>query len=215
MTQHDGAWYDRMYNNRALVPEHETHFARWRDTSAQARQAHRCMLDVAYGHGPNESLDIFPAEQAHAPVVVFIHGGYWRSLDKSEHSFVAPVFKQLGALTVVPNYALAPAVTIPEIVMQMVKAVAWTWRYIHHWGGDPRRIHVQGHSAGGHLAAMMLACLWSRYSADLPADVVKSALSISGLHELESMRQTPFLQESLHLNETQVLQASPAWMPSS
>ena len=109
MTKHDGAWYDRMYNNRALVPEHETHFARWRDTSAQARKAHRCMLDVAYGQGPNESLDIFPAEQAHAPVVVFIHGGYWRSLDKSDFSFVAGPFVAQGCAVAVANYDFTPA----------------------------------------------------------------------------------------------------------
>jgi arylformamidase len=214
MTQHDGAWYDRMYNNRALVPEHETHFARWRDTSAQARKAHRCMLDVAYGHGPNESLDIFPAEQAQAPVVVFIHGGYWRSLDKSEHSFVAPVFKHLGALTVVPNYALAPAVTIPEIVMQMVKAIAWTYRNIHRLGGDPQRIYVAGHSAGGHLAAMIMACQWQAYAKDLPAHLVTRGLSLSGLFELESVMRTPFVQPSLLLTQAHVDQASPAWLPA-
>ena len=100
-TTHDGAWYDSMYNNRALVPEHETHFARWRDTSVLARKENRCFQDVAYGHGQNESLDIFPANTTHspkgAPVMVFIHGGYWRSLDKADHSFVAPAFTSQGA----------------------------------------------------------------------------------------------------------------------
>lgn len=214
MRQHDPAWYDRMYNNRALVPEFETHFARWRATSAQARHDLRCMLDVAYGQGPNETLDIFPAAQSQAPVVVFIHGGYWRSLDKADHSFVAPVFNQLGALTVVPNYALAPAVTIPDIVMQMVKAIAWIYRNIHRLGGDPRRIHVAGHSAGGHLAAMVMVCQWSAYAKDLPDHLVRRGLSLSGLFELASVMRTPFVQSSLLLTQAHVDKASPAWLPA-
>ena len=172
------------------------------------------MLDVAYGRGPNETLDIFPATQDRAPVVVFIHGGYWSSLDKSEHAFVAPVFKALGALTVVPNYALAPAVTVPEIVMQMVKAVAWTYRNIHRLGGDPERIHVAGHSAGGHLAAMLLACQWHRYAKDLPQRLLQRGLSLSGLYELDSVMRTPMVQSSLHLTQAQVSRASPAWLPA-
>lgn len=214
MTQHDAAWHDRMYNNRALVPAFQTHFDRWRATSAQARQSHRCMLDVAYGRGPNELLDIFPAAQSQAPVVIFIHGGYWRSLDKSEHSFVAPVFKAMGALTVVPNYALAPAVTVPEIVLQMVKAVAWTYRNIHRLGGDPQRIVVAGHSAGGHLAAMLLTCQWPVYAPDLPEHLIQRGLSISGLYELNSVMHTPFLQASLNLTPSQAAMASPAWLPA-
>jgi len=214
MTQHDGAWYDRMYNNRALVPEHETHFANWRDASAQVRATHRCFQDVAYGSGPNESLDIFPASRSSAPVVIFIHGGYWRSLDKADHSFIAPSLTAQGAHVVMPNYALCPAVTVSEITLQMVKAVAWVWRNIANFGGDPSRITLIGHSAGGHLATMLLACHWTAYAKDLPSHLVTKALSISGLYELESVRATPFLTDSLRLTEQVALQNSPAWMPA-
>ena len=216
MTQHDGAWYDRMYNNRALVPEHAAHFAYWRDESALVRASHRCFQDVAYGRGLNETLDIFPSDAAgdKAPVVVFVHGGYWRSLDKADHSFIAPLFTAQGAHVVVPNYALCPAVTVSAITLQMVKAVAWMWRNIHRFGGDPSRITLVGHSAGGHLVTMLLACDWKAHAADLPAQLVTKALSISGLYELESVQATPYLKDSLRLTDEVVLRNSPAWMPA-
>jgi arylformamidase len=212
--KYDGAWLDRNYNNRDLVPEHPEHLRRWAVESADAVRSNARVLDVRYGGGPNEHLDIFPTAQPDAPVLVFIHGGYWRALDKRDHSFIAPAFTRQGACVVIPNYALAPAVTIPEITMQMVRALAWTWRNIAKHGGDPRRITVAGHSAGGQLAAMMLACVWPALAADLPADLVKNALSISGLHDLEPIMHTPFLQPSLQLTPQQVRMASPALLPA-
>ena len=164
---HDGPWLDRMYNNRALVPEHPEHFRRWAADSAEAMRSQPRELDVRYGGGPNEHLDIFPAAKADAPVLVFIHGGYWRALDKRDHSFVAPALHARGCLRGHPQLrACARRSRIPQITMQMVQALAWTWRHIARHGGDPNRITVAGHSAGGHLAAMMLACavagLWPR-----------------------------------------------------
>ncbi len=215
MTIPNAAWHDRMYNNRALVPDFADHFARWKDGSVQARQQRPCVLDVAYGEGPNETLDIFPARQPGAPVVVFIHGGYWRSLDKADHSFVAPPLLDMGACVVVVNYALCPGservpVTIPDIALQCARAMAWVWRHIGAHGGNRDAISVIGHSAGGHLAAMMLACRWKELGADLPADLTRQALSISGLFDLEPVRQTPFVQGDLRLTPAQVRLASPA-----
>ena len=214
MTSWDKDWLDRMYNNRALVPQHAMHFARWAEASQDAREAHPCQTDIAYGDGPMEQLDVFPAAQSGSPVVIFIHGGYWRSLDKSDHSFVAPAFKNLGACVLIPNYALCPAVTIPDITMQMVKAVAWAWRNAKKYGGDPSRISVVGHSAGGHLAAMLLACVWPAYAKDLPPGLLKGALSISGLYDLAPIMHTPFLQDSLRLTPEHATQASPALLPA-
>lgn len=213
MTQPNGAWLDQMYNNRARVPEHAAHFAAWARDSAVARQQQLCGLDLPYGNGPNETLDIFPASQPEAPVLVFIHGGWWRSLDKADHSFIAPAFTQAGACVVLPNYALCPAVTVPDITLQMVRALAWTWRHVAQHGGDPARITVVGHSAGGHLATMLLACAWPAVAPDLPKRLVKNALSISGLYDLDAVRRTPFLKADLRLTPAQVKKASPAWLP--
>lgn len=214
MDLNDGAWLDRMYNNRALVPEHEEHFARWRRESKRARAQNECVLDVPYGPSKLQTLDVFPAQRARAQTVVFIHGGWWRSLDKSDHSFVAPTFQEAGACVVIPNYDLCPAVTIPEITRQMVRALAWTWKNAPTYGGDPRQITVIGHSAGGHLAAMLLCCDWERADPELPSDVVGKALSISGLYDLEPLRRTPMLRDSLRLTEADALRASPAFLPA-
>jgi arylformamidase len=211
---YDPAELDRQYDNRARVPAHPEHFRRWAALSADAVRSHHRELDVRYGGGPNEHLDIFPGAQHDAPVLFFIHGGYWRSFDKKDHSFVAPAFTDAGACVVVPNYALCPAVTIPQITMQMVTALAWTYRNIAKHGGDPKRIVVAGHSAGGQLAAMMLACVWPAFAPGLPADLVKGAMSISGLHDLEPLMHTPILQPALQLTPDQVRRCSPAKLPA-
>lgn len=214
MKRPDGPWLDSMYNNRLLVPDNARHLSRWTEDSAQARANGRAELDLSYGEGPSEKLDVFPADaKGPAPVLVFLHGGYWRALDKADHSFIAPAFTRQGVCVVVPNYTLCPAITIPGIVLQMVQALAWTWRHVARFGGDPSRITVAGHSAGGHLAAMMLACEWRRVGRDLPAGLVRNALSISGLHDLEPIRHTPFLKD-LHLTAADARCASPALLPA-
>ena len=210
MTRPDPAWLDVQYNNRARIPEHAAIFERWAQASALAREKSLCHVDVAYGSGPAETLDVFTCAQPNAPVLVFIHGGWWRSLDKRDHSFVAPAFNQAGAMVVLPNYALCPAVTIETITLQMVQALAWVHRNAARYGGDPRRIVVAGHSAGGHLAAMLLSCRWADVAQDLSAQLVHSALSISGLFDLAPIRRTPFLQTDLRLTPASAKRLSPA-----
>jgi arylformamidase len=188
-------------------------FERGARAAAAARAGARCELDIVYGDGPNETLDVFPAARAGAPVLVFVHGGYWRSLDKADFSFVAPSFVADGAMVVVPNYALCPAVTIEQISLQMAAAVAWTWRHAARFGGDPSRIALAGHSAGGHLVAMLLSCRWKEVGDDLPAQPLTGGLSISGLYDLEPVRHTPFLKADLRLTPAAVARLSPAFFP--
>lgn len=214
MTRHDPAWLDRMYNNRALVPAFPQHAEGWVRDSTRARAEMACALDLPYGPGERERLDVFPADRAGAPVVVFIHGGYWRALSKDDHSFVAPALHAMGATVVVPGYALCPAVTIPQITLQMVRALAWVWRHIEAYGGDRSRITVMGHSAGGHLSAMMLSCQWRALDAALPDQLVGRALSISGVHDLSPVSKTPFLRDDLRLSPRDVRRASPSRLPA-
>jgi len=172
------------------------------------------MVEVAYGDDPSETLDLFPATQPGAPVLVYIHGGYWRALSKRDQSFVAAPFVEAGAMVAIPDYALCPAVTIEHITLQLVRALAWLHRHAAGVGGDPERIVVAGHSAGGHLAAMLLACDWPAVGADLPHDLVAGALSISGLFDIEPLRHAPFLAPDLHLTADSALRLSPAFMPA-
>jgi arylformamidase len=210
------AWLDAQYNNRERVPNHAAVLQGWAEASALARRSSAVHLDLPYGEGTAETLDVFlpTAADAHAvPVLIFIHGGYWRSLDKSQQSFIAPAFNASGALVVVPNYALCPAVSIEHIVLQMALAVVWTWRNASRFGGDPARIALVGHSAGGHLATMLLQCRWRELDAEMPSQPLQGALSISGLFDLEPLRHTTFLQKDLRLTPSSVGRLSPAFFP--
>lgn len=211
--QPDTQWLERMYNNRMRVPDHGDYFARWAAESALARRSLPCELDVPYGDAPRERLDAFAAKGKGAPLVVFMHGGFWKALDKSFHSFVAAALHDAGAAVVLPNYSLCPQASIPQITLQVARAVAWSWHHARRLGADPRRIVVMGHSAGGQLAAMMLTCAWPLLDEALPAGLVRRGLGISGLYDLAPLMQVPSLQEVLRLTPLQVRQVSPARLP--
>ena len=175
-----------------------------------ARTSLHCVLDLPYGPTRAETLDLFPAAQPQAPVFVFFHGGYWRALSSKEFSGVALGLQPLGITTVVVNYALCPHVSLDEIVRQTRAALAWTVRNIQHYGGDPQRIAIGGHSAGAHLCAMALQTAWEQ-DYGLPQDPFVAALPFSGLYDLEPLRYS-YLQPQIQLDEGTLRRNSPAFL---
>jgi arylformamidase len=207
---------NREYNARAMVPAHADHIARWGEDSRRVRHAEACLLDLPYGEAPGQNLDLFPVRSGvhgDVPLLVFIHGGYWRSLDKADFSFVAPPLTHAGATVAVINYRLVPKVPLEELVRDVLMAVTWCYLHAGHYGANPHRLYVAGHSAGGHLAAMMLAAQWPRWHGALPPEVVRGGLAVSGLFDLEAVRHASFINEDLKLDAARALALSPALMP--
>ena len=191
---------DHQYNPLASVPDAPALFAVWEARSAQARGAFDCQLDLRYGLGPLETLDLFPAPGNKAPVLVFIHGGYWRGSDKRAYGFIAPSFVKKGASVVLLNYDLCPAVSIRTICGQVDSALDWVRRNLAAYGGDPAKIVLVGHSAGAHLAAMALL---------QRSPTSSKALCISGLFDLAPLRDAPFIRDDLKLSAQDAYDLSP------
>ncbi len=204
----DQAALDAQYNNRARFPNYDDHFNAWQRWSAETRDRLKGKIDVSFGPSEIEKIDVFPAEDAGAPIYVFIHGGYWYSLDKEHYSYTADGMRPHGITTVVNNFGLAPANDMDKIVRHNREALAYIWRHADEWGADRNRIYVSGHSAGGHLATMMLATDWPDYSKELPRDLVKGACAIGGIFDLEPIRLS-FLNKKLNLTREQVETNSP------
>ncbi len=205
---YDQAALDAQYNNRVRFPDFEVHFANWADWSRKARERLPAQIDLSFGSTQDERLDIFPADQGNGAIYVFIHGGYWYSLDKSDYSYVAEGMRPHGITTVVNNFALAPKADMDTIVAQNRRALSWLWHNAARFGGDRERIYVCGHSAGGHLGLMLLATDWPAFDAALPADLVKGVCAIGGIFDLEPIRLS-YLNGKLQLDAAQTRRNSP------
>ena len=199
---------DREYRIRDSIPlaEFEEVIARYAEDSERMRGTLDVRLDVPFGASPAEVMDIFPAGE-NAPVFVFIHGGYWRMLSQKESAFMAETFTRAGIAVATVNYALAPSVTLDEIVRQCRAAIAWLHGNAGTFGGDPDRIHISGSSAGGHLTGMLLAGGWHD-DFGVPDDVIKGACALSGIHELEPIRLSE-INEWARLDEAAAARNSP------
>jgi arylformamidase len=196
---------EREYNNRAAVPDHPAWFERYARESAAAYAAHDVRRDVRYGAGPKATLDLFlPPGRARA-TFAFVHGGYWRTLDKSDFGFVGPAFVSQGIAVANVNYDLCPGVTIAHIVDEIRDAVAW----LAHEGprhGAPAPLVIGGHSAGGHLVAMMYATDWSvRGFAHAP---FAAGVTLSGVHDLVPMTLFSY-NVDLKLDDAEARRLSP------
>ncbi|MEM7466380.1 MAG: alpha/beta hydrolase [Pseudomonadota bacterium] len=198
---------DAAYNVELSVPDFGSYANFYVEQSAKARAELACELDLRFGPTVDETLDIFPAADPNAPIMVFIHGGYWRRLSSKEFSLVARAPVAAGYTVVITNYSLCPAVSISEITRQSRAAIAWLYQTDHQYAGARNRIYVCGHSAGGHQTAMALSTNWEHDYA-LPADIVKGGLSISGLFDLRPLRYS-WLQPQLLLNHEVIQQQSP------
>ena len=198
------------FNPRATARNVDERVAAYAAASAETRARRHCVLDVRYGSGEKETLDIFPADASSAPVHLFIHGGYWRAMDKSDYSFIADVFQPAGATTVLVNYDLCPDVTLDTIVAQTMRAIAWTWRNIAEHGGDPDRLYVSGNSAGGHLTAMALAHDWT--AEGLPDDIIRGAMPVTGVFDCEPVPDTT-VNELVRLDREEARRLSPLRNP--
>jgi arylformamidase len=201
---------DSQYNILGLIPEAQEVFSRYRSNSQALRN--RCgalaYLNLAYGDDELQALDYFRADVEGRPLVIFIHGGYWRSQDKSWFSYVAEPFLQQGLNVAVVNYRLAPAARLDAIVEDVRLAILWLYRNAADLGFDADRIHVCGSSAGGHLTVEMLATDW--VSRDAPVDLVKSGCALSGIFDLEPIRLC-FLNKVIDLDITEARRNSPLY----
>jgi len=172
------------YNARAAVPEHEQYFERWRKDSAFARGTLDARLDLAYGSEPLQKLDVFPAKDTRG-TLVFLHGGYWRSLDKSDFSWLAPPFVAAGIGVAVVNYRLCPEVGIGEIVADVLASMRWLHVDGARHGLDTGKVVLGGHSAGGHLVAEVFAA--ADNARVLPAENIRGGVALSGIFDLKPL----------------------------
>lgn len=162
----------------------------WMQKSRSYLKRANLMRDLPYGISNTERLDILKPSTSNAPVLMFIHGGYWQWLDKDYYAFALEPFVAAGALVITINYPLCPEVTLDTLVNRVRGACTWVWQHIHEYGGNPEDLHVSGHSAGGHLAAMMATTNWVEFQNDLPRDMIKSIVTVSGIFDLEPIRLT-------------------------
>jgi arylformamidase len=192
---------NRQYNPRTDVPEYENYFKKWEEGSRQAQYNYPVATNICYGSGNPESLAIFPAANPGSKVMIFIHGGFWHLLDKELFYFLSPVFNDKSICSVFINYPSAPAATMDQIVSSCKTALHWLREHIQRYNGDPHEFYIIGHSAGAHLAAMLLATD--------SASLLKGAILASGIFHLEPVRLS-YLNNILQFNPGTVATSSPA-----
>lgn len=204
--------WEAEYDNRARTPGFPTIVARWGHDAAAYRAAAKAKSaieeDVSFGATPRCVMDLFfPVARENAPVVVFIHGGYWRAFDQKSFSHFAKGMVAQGAIVAAPTYDLCPYVSISDILDEMRACAAHLWRRFQ------RPLTIAGHSAGGHLAAALMATDWPAIANDLPQNMVKAAMPISGLPDLLPMTRIS-LNEDFKLDEAEARRLSPLYWPA-
>lgn len=188
------------YNNRLHVPDYADYFERWEKLSRQTEKEKTFVKNIFFDDDPQACLDIFPAQGSLCKTIVFIHGGYWHLLDKKMFYFLAPTFLQHNITTVIINYPFAPAASMDTIVSTCRKAILWLHDNIMHYNGNPLMMYVMGHSAGAHLASMLMV--------DGNTNFLKGVISLSGLFSLEPIVLS-YINDTLNLDMDTATRNSP------
>ena len=201
------------YDLRPLWPDVPEVIAHRENESARVRNRIPGRLDIAYGDGPGEILDVFPPSNRRggSPALIYIHGGYWQLSDKSDTSYIAPAFLDAGISFVTLNYTLAPRGTLEQMVDECRRAIVWIWRNADEIAVDRNRLFLAGHSAGGHLTAMMLTTNWTDVDSEMPRNPIKGACALSGLYDMEPIRLC-FVNDVLGLTPDDVPHNSPLYL---
>jgi arylformamidase len=208
---YDQAALDDQYNNRKRIPDFAPIVQSWEQRSEQLRQRVNYVADLPYGLYSRERLDIFPAGQAPAPVQVFFHGGYWQSFSRDTFHFVGEGFLEQGIMVVYVNYPLGPQASMDEIVASCRRSLVWLYHHLSEHGGDPEKIYISGHSAGGHLVGMLLTTDWSGLAVELPRDLIKGGCAISGLFNLIPIQRS-YVNDKLGMDEAMAQRNSPLYL---
>ena len=202
---YDQAGLDAQFNLGAAVPDRLGYLARRDTLSLWAYKSYPVRRDLAYGPHPRQRVDVFPSGPG-APLLIFIHGGYWRSSDKESFAFIAPAFVEAGIAVALVEYALCPTVTLPTLCNQVRDAVVWLAQNSRELGIEDGPFVVSGHSAGGHLAVWLSGLDWTE--SGLTGSPIRGAVSISGLFDLEPIRLS-YLNEDLRLDAETARRFSP------
>ena len=202
--------FDDQYNLRAGRPDYEvTVIPNWELKSASVRQEIDCNLNIIYGSGENQKIDIFYCGEKSAPTLLYFHGGYWQRGNKSIYSFLAKPYTLSGVNVVIVGYDLCPDVSITRISEEAREAILFVWKKGKDFKLNPNRIVVMGHSAGGHITQMMMGTKWSNLEIMLPNDLIKAGIPISPLSYLEPVRLTEALNAGIRMDELEAETQSP------
>ncbi len=200
---------EAQYNLRAGRPDYETSVVPvWIERSARAREQLNCTLDIAYGQSKKQKLDVFRSNNAGGPTLIYFHGGYWQRGDKSVYSFLASPLVKHGVNAIIAGYDLCPTVSITTISEQAREALTWFWRNAIELGLSRDRLTVMGHSAGGHITAMMMGTDWSKRVSDLPTELIKAGIPVSPLNDLEPLRFTS-INDGVRMDAAEAQSQSP------
>jgi arylformamidase len=200
----------QQYSIRAQIPEFEKIISRWADDSAVARRECHALVDLSYGTSAAEKLDVFPTTGTPKACILFLRGGFWRSLDKSTFSSIAPAYTQMGATVAVANYAHCPAVTLEDLIFQVYSVGSWLYTNADKLNLPRDRFHILAHSAGAHLGAMALARDYSSLGTAIPKTLFQSAVLVSGIYDLRPLVDLPFINNDIKLTSASAASVSPA-----